>query len=207
MIGHDGVYNDLACDAMEGYICMYKNNNGGDCLPGFFSKGYSKYCFYISSTNESDLLTWYSVAAKCSNLVQSDGTLVGQMLQLTGNFEKQLIVEELQKRPETPYVWWTGLNDIKYEGVWTYPDNTFPDPNLVQWNQEPNNNGGNENCATMYSGGRFNDLNCDAKQHFICERLVAGYTQSSSSTLKMETSTFIFLCFTISFVTQFLKRE
>lgn len=43
------------------------------------------------------------------------------------------------------------------------------------WANEPNNAGGNENCAAMYVGGRYNDLPCDAKSYFICEKPVRKY--------------------------------
>lgn len=34
---------------------------------------------------------------------------------------------------------------------------------------EPNNHGGNENCATFHTGDQFNDLNCLATQLVLCE--------------------------------------
>lgn len=43
------------------------------------------------------------------------------------------------------------------------------------WANEPNNAGGNENCAAMYDGGRYNDLPCDNQAYFICEKPVRKY--------------------------------
>ena len=40
------------------------------------------------------------------------------------------------------------------------------------WNAEPNNAGGDEDCAIMYEGGRYNDFPCSAKAFYICEKPV-----------------------------------
>jgi hypothetical protein len=42
-------------------------------------------------------------------------------------------------------------------------------PSLVRFRQgEPNNGGGNENCAVMMSWGRYNDYICTEKRHVLC---------------------------------------
>jgi Lectin C-type domain len=58
---------------------------------------------------------------------------------------------------------WIGFNDIASEGTFVWVNG---DPvTFTSWNSgEPNNSGGNENCAEISgSGGGWNDLPCDGQ--------------------------------------------
>ena len=37
------------------------------------------------------------------------------------------------------------------------------------WNQEPNDYKGNEDCAVIYTSGEYNDVNCASHAAAICE--------------------------------------
>ncbi|XP_053335427.1 C-type lectin domain family 4 member M-like [Clarias gariepinus] len=67
---------------------------------------------------------------------------------------------------------WIGLSDRETEGEWKWVDNTTL--NITFWaSREPNNSGGDEDCAEIYSGdtGNFwNDKKCSEKINWICEK-------------------------------------
>ncbi|KAF7645313.1 hypothetical protein LDENG_00206740 [Lucifuga dentata] len=68
---------------------------------------------------------------------------------------------------------WIGLNDTETEGVWKWLDGTPVDKSY--WGPgEPNNDyeGRSENCAELRSGAfkGLNDLPCDIKTFWICEK-------------------------------------
>ena len=43
-----------------------------------------------------------------------------------------------------------------------------------QWDAEPNNMDGNEDCTILLNGGLFGDVNCARKEFYICEKSVSG---------------------------------
>ncbi|XP_009668594.2 C-type lectin domain family 10 member A-like isoform X2 [Struthio camelus] len=67
-------------------------------------------------------------------------------------------------------VFWLGLTDMHNEGDWQWVDGR--PLSLRLWNSgEPNNVGLNgEDCATIYSSGRWNDALCSRAESWICER-------------------------------------
>ncbi len=67
--------------------------------------------------------------------------------------------------------YWFGFDDIAEEGTFTWSDGSVG--GYDNWNgNEPNNAGGNEDCAHMWAnGGRWNDLPCDRRLGFICEEV------------------------------------
>ncbi|NXH66963.1 CL17A protein, partial [Hydrobates tethys] len=67
-------------------------------------------------------------------------------------------------------VFWLGLTDTHQEGNWQWVDGRSL--SLSFWNSgEPNNVGHHgEDCATIYSNGRWNDVGCSNVNTWICER-------------------------------------
>lgn len=64
---------------------------------------------------------------------------------------------------------WIGFTDQQVEGQWIWPYGTS---NYKLWcSGEPNNSGGNENCASMTTStnGCWIDANCGTSYHYICE--------------------------------------
>ncbi|XP_053335824.1 CD209 antigen-like protein E [Clarias gariepinus] len=67
---------------------------------------------------------------------------------------------------------WIGLSDRETEGEWKWVDGT-PLTTAFWASGEPNNAGGDEDCAEFYSGdtGNFwNDKKCTTKGNWICEK-------------------------------------
>lgn len=65
---------------------------------------------------------------------------------------------------------------------WKWIDNTPYDPNTTNWNGgEPNNWGSSENVAQMYSNGKINDLNKNAKLAAVYQKRI---TDTTTQTLR-----------------------
>ncbi len=63
---------------------------------------------------------------------------------------------------------WFGFTDAKVEGKWVWVDASTG--SYTNWSTgEPSNSGGNENCAAMAAGGKWNDAPCDQTHSFICK--------------------------------------
>lgn len=68
-----------------------------------------------------------------------------------------------------PGNWWIGLSDNALEGTFVWSDNTPLD--YTAWaGGEPNNAGGNENCAHLWeaAGGQWNDNVCAQTMKYVC---------------------------------------
>ncbi|XP_053547626.1 mannose-binding protein A [Bombina bombina] len=60
-----------------------------------------------------------------------------------------------------------GINDIKQEGVFMYPDGK--PITYKNWYQHEPNGGSGENCILVYEHGQWVDFTCDATQQVVCE--------------------------------------
>lgn len=76
---------------------------------------------------------------------------------------------------DTRYFWTAGTNlqqekSSKKHHVWFTTAETFSYSN---WNPgQPDNNQGNEHCVHLWNNGGWNDLNCETKMFFICQKLI-----------------------------------
>lgn len=124
------------------------------CLPGELQFGLSCYVEINSST------TWANAHASCS------GALGGHLVTLADANEDYFVWWNVM---QTGGITWIGFNDQTTEGsfVWT----TGQPVTYTNWaSGEPNNSGGNEDCAEMrYLDFEWNDNNCGTNRTYICE--------------------------------------
>ncbi|XP_048687933.1 uncharacterized protein LOC125627646 isoform X3 [Caretta caretta] len=74
----------------------------------------------------------------------------------------------LVKARTTSRVYWLGLSDQKKENQWLWVDGS--PLNLSFWSTGEPNDSGNEDCGTMATDGRWNDINCYMTDYWICEK-------------------------------------
>ncbi|XP_034292028.1 CD209 antigen-like protein E [Pantherophis guttatus] len=110
--------------------------------------------YYFSDTEEN----WKMAREKCADL---DSHLVI----INTKQEQDFVIETLKQSI------WLGLNDTEEEGTWRWIDGS-PLGELRSWRTgEPNNNGKNgEDCAVLYKEGNWNDIRCDTRVKFVCEK-------------------------------------
>ncbi|XP_047671859.1 C-type mannose receptor 2-like [Tachysurus fulvidraco] len=102
----------------------------------------------------SPYLTWLDAQAYCrthhtdlaSSLNSSDNNLILQLRDIQGDS-------------------WFGLNGV----VWTWSDGTIAS-NLPWGSGQPDNAGGNENCAEGIGG--YNDIPCNNVYYFFCHTII-----------------------------------
>ncbi|XP_043362764.1 C-type lectin domain family 17, member A isoform X4 [Dermochelys coriacea] len=92
--------------------------------------------------------------------------------QFRGKMQEQ--ISALQKRAfmvksrTTSRVYWLGLSDQKMENQWLWVDGS--PLNLSFWSTGEPNDSSNEDCGTMATDGRWNDINCYMTDYWICEK-------------------------------------
>ncbi|KAL7405292.1 hypothetical protein ABVT39_026739 [Epinephelus coioides] len=109
--------------------------------------------YYISSIKK----TWQDSRDDC---VQR-----GADLMIINSKEEQNFTGQYQK------IMWIGLTDRETEGVWKWVDGTLLTTSFWR-SEEPNNNGGNEDCVETNDNDHrkmWNDASCEAKKFWICE--------------------------------------
>ncbi|XP_034544302.1 CD209 antigen-like protein E [Notolabrus celidotus] len=119
---------------------------------------YSGSFYYISSLKK----TWLESRADCQNR--------GADLMIINSREEQNFVSGFKK------ILWIGLSDGQTEGVWKWVDGT-PLTTSFWRSGEPNSyEGSNEDCTEingLNSGKNWNDLKCQNKNYWICEKTFA----------------------------------
>lgn len=192
LILQDGSFNDFSCFKPLPYICELQSEDA-PCPSGWIPSPSEDdiSCYYISNTTQEVRATWYESRDLCQKLITK---MDGYLLAINNQEELTFIQNELKQRP-TALGWWTGLNDLKTEGVWVY-DTDFNNPvpaGLIPWNKEPNNSGGSDYCAVIYYGGRYNDVDCSRKAAYICETDAFGNSSGSKQDINMRMVLFIVL--------------
>ncbi|NXW25633.1 CL17A protein, partial [Circaetus pectoralis] len=116
---------------------------------------FAKTCYFFSSTTKP----WLAARDFCANF-NSHLAIVN-----TEQENKFLANHIMDSR-----VFWLGLTDMHTEGNWQWVDGRIL--SLSFWNSgEPNNVGHQgEDCATIYSSGRWNDATCSNAEAWVCER-------------------------------------
>ncbi|XP_063148981.1 hepatic lectin-like [Candoia aspera] len=108
--------------------------------------------YYFSHTEEK----WERAREICADVDS-------YLLVINSKKEQDFVIQNIR------YSTWLGLNDAKEEGTWRWVDGSPLEERF--WRQgEPNNGGKDEDCAVLYKQGNWNDIHCDTRVSFICER-------------------------------------
>ncbi|KAJ7317611.1 hypothetical protein JRQ81_003773 [Phrynocephalus forsythii] len=111
---------------------------------------------YFFSTQEA---TWHTAKSHCE---ERNSTLVVVHDQPKQNF--------LQSQTRNAR-YWIGLSDENTEGQWRWIDGTDYLRGFKYWKQgEPNDHQSVEDCTQIFSSGEWNDMPCNYKAFYICEK-------------------------------------
>ncbi|XP_060619827.2 hepatic lectin-like [Anolis sagrei] len=112
-------------------------------------------CYYFSVIDA----TWHTAQDHCT---EKNASLV-----VIHDMAKQNFIQS-QSRGRR---FWLGLTDGKTEGQWTWVDGTNYRTGFKNWKQgEPNDYQNQEDCAEMGVLGEWNDVACNNKGLYICEK-------------------------------------
>ncbi|NXT37388.1 CL17A protein, partial [Pelecanoides urinatrix] len=116
---------------------------------------FAKNCYFFSTTTKP----WQAAKDSCADF---NAHLAIVDSEQENKFLANHIMEDR--------VFWLGLTDAHKEGDWQWVDGHSL--SLPFWNRgEPNNVGHQgEDCATIFSNGRWNDITCSNVEAWICER-------------------------------------
>ncbi|XP_067419551.1 C-type lectin domain family 17, member A-like [Emydura macquarii macquarii] len=115
---------------------------------------FQRSCYYFSESTK----TWADAKAFC---LEYTGHLV-----IVNTKEEQAF---LVKNRVTSRVYWLGLTDQRIEAKWHWVDGSPLTLNF--WSTgEPNDSHG-EDCGTMHTDGRWNDIDCHHTDYWICEKV------------------------------------
>ncbi|NXR03258.1 CL17A protein, partial [Sagittarius serpentarius] len=116
---------------------------------------FAKNCYFFSFTTKS----WLAAEDSCANFN-------AHLAIVNSEQENKFLANHIMENR----VFWLGLTDMHKEGSWEWVDGRSL--SLSFWNSgEPNNVGHQgEDCATIYSSGRWNDVTCSSAEAWVCER-------------------------------------
>ncbi|XP_055995966.1 macrophage mannose receptor 1-like isoform X2 [Ostrea edulis] len=174
-----GGWNDINCYFSKPFVCKIPKGvplstpaviptaaASSACGAGWVI--YNQNCYYFG--NGSKLLSWFDARTTCNQMG-------AELASVHSQDEDNMLVGQYTKNKRM-IDYWIGLNDIEYNSKFVWTDGSLLD--FVTWSpKEPNDYGGGENCVTMpyWTGGKWNDDNCNMLKNFICKRPVTGSTK------------------------------
>ncbi|KAL4221831.1 hypothetical protein ACF0H5_020085 [Mactra antiquata] len=134
------------------------------CDPGW--AGFGDSCYKVF---KSPVLTWQNARDHCKHL--GNGAHLAIVMSNEENNFLLNMLRNTQFSDTNMQVWMDG-NDLATEGTFIW-EATGEGLEIADWGpNEPNQNGGNEDCLTFFGMYQFhwNDEHCDRKFPFVCER-------------------------------------
>ncbi|XP_071133352.1 perlucin-like protein [Mytilus edulis] len=134
------------------------NGKSPRCPAGW--KEYKNHCYYFSS----DKMSWFEAERTCRNMG-------AYLVKVTDSNENSWIKNMITSKKVVEQNYWMGAGDYLKEGDWRWV-NDLSKVQYSGWKSgEPNNTGGNEDCAYFYQphGFNWNDAHCSATSGYICE--------------------------------------
>ncbi|HEY5926870.1 MAG TPA: C-type lectin domain-containing protein [Kofleriaceae bacterium] len=122
-------------------------------------------CYYLCGTSTSGQVGWATARNACAN----NG--MGCIVTINNQTEQDCIAQRSQ--PVFPDNVWFGLRQSSSGsepgGGWGWECGTSSYATPAWGTSEPNNQGGNEDCGILSTGGGWNDGDCDTESRFVCE--------------------------------------
>lgn len=170
------VETGFTCNGAPSVCTAFCNN------PTMFSSGDSSYIYCETNTNWANARTLCQNFGPTYDLVRIDSSaenalVLGQISATTwiGATDQESSVDPTFLG-EGAWVWTQG-GDQFWSGAGSGSGGTVQGGLYTNWRgtSEPNNSGGNEDCAEMRSSdGQWNDQSCNSSRHFVCETLPCG---------------------------------
>ena len=138
-----------------------------DCVPGAGSLSGSHYVLFTKRE------TWQKARANCEKIG-------ADLVKIESAVENEFLDTAFLTTGLSRVTYWIGLSDQVNEGEWKWTDGSLLGGMYSNWgNRNPNNQGGNQNCAEIVKGtigdhhfydAEWNDWNCAYAQGYICEK-------------------------------------
>lgn len=152
-----------------GEECDDGNVAGGDgcsatcvaeCLPGELKLG--THCYGEYADTSGNPTSWDGAKAACEGMGR-------HLVTITSSAEADLVWDEMSG--VTTQGRWIGYTDRAVEGTWSWITGEASGGFIPPWDSgEPNDAGGNEDCAEfLYSYRLWNDNSCSRALYFWCE--------------------------------------
>ena len=148
-------------------------SSAAECPDSWFSLG--RYCYHVSTARmdwgSSEQVPWSKPYFHINFVLQYCWSIAGGYLAEFESLEEELAVESVLSIDNN---YWIGLSDFAQEGTWRWHD-SHKEPSYTNWGPgEPDNHGGDENCANKeyrYYGGKWNDQGCSEVNdaHALCQ--------------------------------------
>ncbi|XP_066295774.1 lactose-binding lectin l-2-like [Branchiostoma lanceolatum] len=127
------------------------------CLNEYEYHQHSRSCY--KAFNERS--KYSSAAASCST---DGGTLA-----MPRDADTNTFLIDLKNAVDNTAYFWFGLTDVQQERSWMWADGVALGSFRPWGPGEPNNSGGNEDCAEYWKDDMWNDVPCSASRKFICQ--------------------------------------
>ncbi|XP_053547625.1 pulmonary surfactant-associated protein D [Bombina bombina] len=125
--------------------------------------------FQMSEVNNGQKM--YLISSKQANYHTAKAICekYGGTLPVPLSSEESSAIYEVAKvvKAKTSHRLFLGINDIKQEGVFMYPDGK--PITYKNWYQHEPNGGSGENCILVYEAGQWIDITCNATHQVVCE--------------------------------------
>lgn len=161
----DGRFLDEDCDKDYAIAACEEPSTNGACAQNWQS--YNGHCYFFDGNNWRQGKTEALNVCKRNSLSGNPTFLIFETMD-----EYTWVNSILPGGSSGGRLFWTGL--ISTGGMDWIWDGVFQDPKLTQqivtWDSEPNNWGGNEDCVEIIQAGTLNDGSCGTPNGYICQR-------------------------------------
>lgn len=149
----NGLWDDTGCGNSKRVACF--NGSRWAISPGSTS---------LTETNENTIVA--SGNAACGQIPNDNGVAGDYKFAAPLSFQQSQLLQAVAADAGASDVW-INANDKKYANTFVF--NLDMDVLAPFWGAgEPNNAGGNEDCAVQRNDGLWNDLNCASAQRIAC---------------------------------------